>query len=588
MITRLLSVAGIVLAVVALVALWGAVDGARGQPQPASVPAVSSDARALAGVAEALELKADQRDAALRARQRDRRERARQAEARRLRASRTVRGAIRRAWLSYAITRKRYDEMRSIWYRAQRDVGRLSGLRRSELRAAVRMAEGLAARRILTSSRLAAVLLTVRRNREYWTKRPIPRAGERITFRGDPVIFEYYSGRGLAIQPLATFGKANALAASCVRTAARHRCRPAALGRLLDRMLALGSQRGGFLAWEYFIAFGGGSPPWISGMTQATGAQAFARGHRALRDERYARAARRSLGAFERSPPLGVAVRSGTGWRYTMYSFSPGLQIFNGELQALIGLRDVSRIISSARAGRLFARAEPLARRSVPAIDTGAWSLYSHGGRESNLNYHRLVGTFLDRLCSRTGTSIYCNTGRRFSAYVLEPPRIDVRAPRKLRARRLTSITFKLSKISKVIVEMRDRRGRVELARGMRLPRGLHRIPWKPKLVGRHRLRIVAIGPAGTRREIKRTWTAKLVKRKKKAAGAAGAGAKAKAKAGAKAKAKAGAKAKAKAGAKAKAKAGAKAKAKAGAKATAKAGAKATSPPTQTRAAVAG
>ena len=37
---------------------------------------------------------------------------------------------------------------------------------------------------------------------------PLPRPGSRITFRGDPVVFEYYSGRGLAIQPLASFGKA--------------------------------------------------------------------------------------------------------------------------------------------------------------------------------------------------------------------------------------------------------------------------------------------------------------------------------------------------------------------------------------------
>ena len=87
----------------------------------------------------------------------------------------------------------------------------------------------------------------------------------------------------MQIQPLASFGRANALAASCVRAGARFRCRPAALRRLLDRMVALGSERGGFLAWEHFFAFGSGAPPWISAMTQATGAQALARGTRALR-----------------------------------------------------------------------------------------------------------------------------------------------------------------------------------------------------------------------------------------------------------------------------------------------------------------
>ncbi|CAA9517276.1 MAG: hypothetical protein AVDCRST_MAG67-3131, partial [uncultured Solirubrobacteraceae bacterium] len=217
---------------------------------------------------------------------------ARRAEARRLRRSRSVPGALRRAWLTHAISRREYDRLRATWWRANRDVQRLSGIRRTELGAVIAMASQLAAARILTPSRLEPVFLTIRRNREFWTSRPLPRPGARVTFRGDPVVFEYYSGRGLAIQPLASFGKANALAGACLRLAQRYPCRPAALRRLLERMVALGSERGGFLAWEYLIAFGSGAPPWISAMTQATGAQALARGRRALGDVRFGRAAR--------------------------------------------------------------------------------------------------------------------------------------------------------------------------------------------------------------------------------------------------------------------------------------------------------
>lgn len=460
-------------------------------------------------------------EAGARAAQKRRRAAARRAEARRLRRSRSVEGALRRAWLTRAISRREYERLRAAWWRANRDVGRLSGMRRTELGAVVAIAARMAAARVLTPSRLEPVFLTIRRNREFWTSRPLPRPGARVTFRGDPVVFEYYSGRGLAIQPLASFGKANALAGSCLRLAKRYPCRPAALRKLLERMLALGTERGGFLAWEYLVAFGTGAPPWISGMTQATGAQAFARGRRALGDARFARAARRALGAFDRPPPLGVAVSDGGGRRYTMYSFAPGLRIYNGELQALIGLQDVARISGSRRARRLFGLGEPVARRSVRALDTGAWSLYSAGGAESTLGYHRLVATFLRGMCMRTGTRTYCAAGRRLARYVKEPPRLVLRGQRKPYARRRTALTFTLSKVSAVVVQVRDRRGGVVLARGMRLARGRHRLVWVPRRVGRHKLRIVAIGPAATRAVVERTVTAKALPRKSKKAKAA-------------------------------------------------------------------
>ena len=198
-----------------------------------------------------------------------------------------------------------------------------------------------------------------------------------------------------------------------------------------------------------------------------------------------------------------------------MYSFAPDLRVLNGELQTLIGLRDVARISGSARAQRLFARGEPAARRAVRGFDTGAWSLYSAGGKESTLGYHRLVAGFLAGLCRRTGAAAYCAAGRRFARYVREPPRVHVRTPRKVRVRRQATIRFTLSKISDVMLQVRDRRGRVELSRGLRaLPHGRHSVAWVPKRAGRHRLRIVAVGPAGTRAVVAETLRAKTVKRK--------------------------------------------------------------------------
>ena len=75
-------------------------------------------------------------------------------------------------------------------------------------------------------------------------------------------------------------------------------CHPEELRALLDRMVALASERGGFTAWEYFFAFGGGTPPWISGLAQGTAIQALTRGSQLLADPKYLAVARRGLGAF--------------------------------------------------------------------------------------------------------------------------------------------------------------------------------------------------------------------------------------------------------------------------------------------------
>jgi hypothetical protein len=155
------------------------------------------------------------------ARAREAREAARLAEARRLRRSGTVKGALRRAWLARAISRERYEELRRTWWLAQRDVHRLHGTRRAELGAVVAMAERLAGARLLTAARLDPVFLTIRRNREFWTTRALPAPRTRLSFRGDPVVFEYYAGRGLAIQPLATVAKTTARSAASVRPGAR-------------------------------------------------------------------------------------------------------------------------------------------------------------------------------------------------------------------------------------------------------------------------------------------------------------------------------------------------------------------------------
>jgi hypothetical protein len=263
-------------------------------------------------------------------------------------------------------------------------------------------------------------------------------------------------------------------------------------------MADLASQRAGYTAWEYLVPYGAGRPPWVSGMAQATAAQALARSSRALHDERYTKLALGALGAFDRSPPAGVSVPADGGHHYLMYSFAPDLRILNGFLQAVVGLDDVARITGSTRAQRLFEDGEVAARAQVARYDTGAWSLYSSHGRESTLPYHRLVEGFLGGLCRRTHRSTYCRTEARFARYTREPPRLRMTALHGLRAGRATRLAFSLSKGSQVTVHVTSRRGDA-LDRRLTLTRGRHTLAWRPAKRGRYRVRIEAVGPEGKR-----------------------------------------------------------------------------------------
>ncbi|HEX6021382.1 MAG TPA: D-glucuronyl C5-epimerase family protein [Solirubrobacter sp.] len=453
-----------------------------------------------------------------RQREADRRRRAQIAAARR---SPTVEAALRVARLTERITPKAEARFKREWTAANRTLAKLTGIRRTELDYIVQSIRTLAARHELTADRIDPTFLILRTNARFWARNPIPASGWRT---GGPEIFQYFPGRGLQLHPLASWGRTNALAGACLdalRSRTRKdRCRRAALTRSLDRLAGLGVRRSGFLAWEYYFAYGSGLPPWISGMAQATAVQALSRGYRALGVKRWRRAIQRALGAFERPAPTGVRVSVPGGSHYALYSFAPDHHVFNGGLQAVIGLRDAAALTHSKRAQRLFRAGERAARREVRAFDTGAWSLYSRRGAESTLGYHELIAGFLGGLCDRVKAKAYCRAHKRFERYEREPTRIAITPLRKVRADRPSTVRFTISKISDVKVRVWGTRG-MSFSRDLRLPRGSHAVTWHPPGRGRYRLRIEARGPSGPVGVEQRTIKIKLPKpkpKKKKAA----------------------------------------------------------------------
>ena len=212
----------------------------------------------------------------------------------------TVRGALRRALEAGEITAEQRREWRGAYNSALRTRADLSGARRVQLSSVIETLEAIARAEQLDASRMPALFLQLERNTEYWPNRPYPASGQRITFAGSSLIFQYYPGQGLQIQPLANFGKANGL----WRAGRAERLRA-----LLDELVAIASHRGRFTTWEYWFRFGGGTPPWMSAMAQGTAIQALSRASVLLGDPSYLRVARRGIRAFSTRAPLGTRVR---------------------------------------------------------------------------------------------------------------------------------------------------------------------------------------------------------------------------------------------------------------------------------------
>ena len=305
---------------------------------------------------------------------------------------RTVRGELARMLAAGAIDRATFDARSATYADARRLLRKLSGTRRAALGAVLANVDAIAARGDMTASRLPELFETVARNRQWWASGPLLRYGQRVSFRGSPLVWQYYTGEGLQIQWLGTFGKANALW--------KVKTKDAELRTLLDAALSLAAQRAGGIAWEYLFDFDGGHPPWASGLAQGTGIQALSRAALRLNEPRYFEAARSALGIFRTAPPSGVRVPTEHGAHYLIYSFAPRMRVLNAFTQALNGLHDFAAMANDAEGRALFAAGESELRFALPAYDTGAWSRYSLTD-EADLGYHKLARDFLVSLCTR-------------------------------------------------------------------------------------------------------------------------------------------------------------------------------------------
>jgi D-glucuronyl C5-epimerase C-terminus len=366
----------------------------------------------------------------------------------------TVTSALARLYHSGTIEQSAYEADLATYRAARTSLKRLSGTRRVELGGVLGNVEAMAAKGLFAPSRLPLVFLTLQRNREWWTTRPLLSSGQRVGFPPSRLVWEYYPGQGIQVQWLASFGAANGYYLAHQTSALRE---------LLGEAISLATQRGGGIAWEYMFRFDGGAPPWTSGLSQGTALQALARAWSRTHETAYLTAAQQALGIFETGPPTGVRVAKEAGVHYLEYTYARSERIVNGFVQALVGLYEYAKLTGDPVGQELFDAGDAQARAELPSFNTGAWSMYDQHS-ESDLSYHELLLEFLEHLCERTsrgeplappgvgpiaGDDIYCTTAQDFKTDLTTPPAIELLTS-TLHTRERAGVQVRLSKVSTV------------------------------------------------------------------------------------------------------------------------------------------
>ncbi|MFN7132392.1 MAG: D-glucuronyl C5-epimerase family protein [Myxococcales bacterium] len=247
----------------------------------------------------------------------------------------------------------------------------------------------------ITRDRLPMLTATLQRNAQWWKLGRGTASGQRIQFDGSQVLWQLYPGLGLQLQWLGTFGRGNSLYYTPGPTA------KAQLAALIAEAQALRVPRAGGTAWEYFFPFDGGSPPWVSGMAQATGVQVFSRAAGSLARPELLEEAKTAQGILRTPPPSGVQVVDATGTHFLIYSFAPNLKVLNAMTQTVNGIYAyVLAQPADVDARLMLLEGLRWLDSNVDRYMTGSWSLYSLGGAKATSHYQVVARDFLRTLCA--------------------------------------------------------------------------------------------------------------------------------------------------------------------------------------------
>src|SRR5205085_1495199 len=349
---------------------------------------------------------------------------------------------LTRAVSSGQLAQDEADGYRAVLARSYATLRKLGGARETNLAAVLH--DVALQWRAYTTQRAYALFSMLQTNATYFGNHAAP-AGRRDMTDADGIVYRFFPGQGFQLHPLANAGALNAAVATKD---------PDRTETLAAALLARGVPSSGALRFEYYFPFGGGRPPWTSGMAQAVMAQAFARASALTGDTDLLAAAVPIFHAVQ----LGLVRQLAQGPWIRLYSFDSEV-VLNAQLQAILSLEDYAAETEDTSASTLAASMLASAQRLLPRFDTGYWSLYSLAGDESPLEYHTYVIQLLNKLAARHPEGPWADVAARFTEYRTEPPSFRIGpAPGTLYPRPadgykdVAPIRFWLSKRSRVTV----------------------------------------------------------------------------------------------------------------------------------------
>jgi hypothetical protein len=351
--------------------------------------------------------------------------------------------------------------------------------RRDELGSQIVMLATLASRGKLTAARMRPLFRQLDANRVWFASSGPPKPVARVRVPGDPVVYAYYPGYGLQLQPLFNWTKVNGYWFARDYDG---------MQELIDSLAELAvPQPGGWVSWEYAFDYPGSRAPWLSGMAQGVAIQALARAWQVTHDPDDLALARRALPGL--GLPLaegGLLGRSRSGPWWPLYAEQPSLRVLNGDLQTVISLYDYASITADAEALAWARDGARAAAALLPKYDTGSWSLYQ-GTKEARLGYHDLMTLQLRQLAFRSGNLDFRIYADRFAEYRVTAPVIAARInPIRLvypsvpdSPRAVVNVRARLDKVSRLALVVSDARGAIVAMHRLGMqPRGPVEVSW--------------------------------------------------------------------------------------------------------------
>lgn len=171
-----------------------------------------------------------------------------------------------------------------------------------------------------------------------------------------------------------------------------------------DWLVDNAEMRDDIIVWEYKYPWPtyNNTPPFQSGMSQASAIKVLAMAYDLTGEEKYIEAAKKGLGAFfVEVDKGGITYKDKDGWWYEEYAQS-GLDIeprvLNGHISALLNLQEYYNLTKDEKAKELFDLGVSDLKARLADYDTGNWSYYDAVGNKAVFKYQDIHVRQLDSI----------------------------------------------------------------------------------------------------------------------------------------------------------------------------------------------